>query len=228
MEQPDSLSLTTNATASIDQRIPILHAVTSDDIILRSDFTDRVRRVMHAGGPRVAVHLRAARFSARYLFDLACRIAELQDETGAWLIVNDRADVALTSGARGLQLTSRSMAPADARRSAPNLAIGASVHLSGDAARAVSGGARWVVAGHVSDTESHAGEKGRGTEFIGQLASEHAIPVIAIGGVRPEHVAGLRAAGAHGVAVIRGVWYASDAGAAVIDYLSAHGAPGGR
>jgi thiamine monophosphate synthase len=46
--------------------------------------------------------------------------------------------------------------------------------------------------------------------------------------VKPHHVASLRAAGAYGVAVIRGVWGASDAGAAVVDYLSAHGVPGSR
>jgi len=218
----------TNAAQPPDAQLPVLHAVTSDDIILRTDFAERARRVMHAGGPRVAVHLRAARFSARYLYDLACRLAAWQNETGAWLIVNDRADLALTAGARGIQLTSRSMSPADARRCAPDVPVGASVHSSADAADAVSAGARWIVAGHVFETESHPGEKGRGGEFIGQLARDHAVPVIAIGGVRPEHVGGLRRDGAYGVAVIRGVWYASDAGAAVIDYLSAHGAHGGQ
>jgi thiazole tautomerase (transcriptional regulator TenI) len=208
--------------------LPLLHAVTSDDIILRSDFLDRARLVMHAGGDRVAVHLRAARFSARRIYELACTLAELQHETGAWLIVNDRADVALTAGARGLQLTSRSMTVADARLSAPSLSLGASVHSADDAATAAVAGASWLVAGHVFETESHAGEKGRGEDFIGQLATTHAIPVIAIGGVRPEHVRGLHEAGAYGVAVIRGVWHASDAGAAVIDYLTAHGAPGGH
>ena len=209
-------------------RIPILHAVTSDEIILRSDFVERARRVMHAGGARVAVHLRAPRLDGRRLFDLACRIVELQSETGAWLVVNDRADVALTAGARGVQLTSRSMPPADARRSAPGLFIGASVHSTEDAAAAVAAGVQWVVAGHVFETESHPGEEGRGTAFIGRLAAHGATPILAIGGIRPEHVPMLREAGAYGVAVIRGVWHASDAGAAVIDYLSAHGALGGR
>jgi thiamine-phosphate diphosphorylase len=211
-----------------NEPFPVLHAVTSDDIILRSDFVDRARRVMLAGGPRVAVHLRAARFSGRRIYELACQLAALQAETQAWLIVNDRADIALTSGARGIQLTSRSMTPADARICAPALAVGASVHSADDAADAAAAGARWLVAGHVFETDSHPGETGRGPDFIRQLSSAHTIPVIAIGGVRPEHVASLRSSGAHGVAVIRGVWHASDAGAAVIDYLTAHGAPGGQ
>jgi thiazole tautomerase (transcriptional regulator TenI) len=209
-------------------RIPVLHAVTSDEIVLRSDFVDRARRVMHAGGPRVAVHVRAPRLGGRRLHELACRVAELQHETGAWLVVNDRADVALTSGARGVQLTSRSMSAEDARVFAPPLWIGASVHSQQDAQVAVDGRARWLVAGHVFETTSHPDAKGRGTAFVAQLAATFSVPIIAIGGVRPEHVLALRSAGAHGVAVIRGVWHASDAGAAVIDYLSAHGAPGGQ
>jgi thiamine-phosphate diphosphorylase len=211
-----------------DARVPVLHAVTSDEVILRADFVDRARRVMHAGGPRLAIHLRTSKLTGRGLHDLACLLAEVQLETGAWLVVNDRADVALTAGARGVQLTSRSISPADARRCAPTLALGASVHSDDDAIAAVDAGATWLVAGHVFETESHPGDEGRGAAFIERLAGQHTVPVIAIGGVRPEHVRGLRAAGAHGVAAIRGVWHASDAGAAVIDYLSAHGALGGR
>jgi thiazole tautomerase (transcriptional regulator TenI) len=202
--------------------------VTSDEVVLGGDFVDRARRVMHAGGPRVAVHLRATKVNTRHLYELACRLADIQNETAAWLVINDRADLALTSGARGVQLTSRSISPREARRCAPTLALGASVHSEEDAQVAESAGATWLVAGHVFETRTHPGEEGRGIAFIEHLAARHTIPVIAIGGVRPEHVATLRTAGAYGVAVIRGVWHASDAGAAVIDYLSAHGAPGGR
>jgi thiamine-phosphate diphosphorylase len=209
--------------------IPILHAVTSDEIAARADFLDRARRVMHAGGTRIALHLRVQRFGGKALYELACRLVEMQNATGAWLVINDRADVALSAGARGVQLTSRSMSPADARRAAPALPVGASVHSLEDAAEAVEAGARWLVAAHAFDTETQPPDHdGRGIAFIERLVAAHTIPVIAIGGIRPAHVPLLRAAGAYGVAVIRGVWHASDAGAAVIDYLSAHGEPGGR
>jgi thiamine-phosphate diphosphorylase len=209
------------------ERVPIVHAVTNDEIVLRPDFLDRARRVMHAGGPRVAVHVRAPRLGGRDLYELACKVAKLQSETRAWAVVNDRADIALASLARGVQLTSRSITPADAARFARDLWIGASIHSPADARAAADGGAHWLVVGHpVEDRER--GEADRGTAFIERIAADHALPVIAIGGVRPEHVPALQAAGAYGVAVIRGVWNANDAGAAVIDYLSAHGTAGGR
>ncbi len=209
------------------ERVPVVHAVTNDEIVLRADFLERARHVMQAGGARVAVHVRAPRLGGRDLYHLACSIVRLQSETGAWAVVNDRADVALASGARGVQLTSRSMAVSDVVAFARDLWVGASVHSSQDAESAKDGGARWIVAGHAT-WDSTAGDVDRETGFIERLAADPAVPVIAIGGVRPENVPRLVAAGAYGVAVIRGVWNASDAGAAVIEYLSAHGTPGGR
>jgi thiamine-phosphate diphosphorylase len=215
------------ARAAGEDRVPVVHAVTNDEIVLRADFLERARQVMQAGGARVAVHVRAPRLGGRDLYHLACGIAQLQNETGAWAVVNDRADVALASGARGVQLTSRSISAADAVRFAPDLWVGASVHSSQDARSAEEGGASWIVAGRATK-DGATGEPDRGTTFIERLAADRAVPIIAIGGVRPEHVPGLVAAGAYGVAVIRGVWNANDGGAAVIEYLSAHGTPGGR
>jgi len=209
------------------ERVPVVHAVTNDEIVLRADFLERALQVMQAGGARVAVHVRAPRLGGRDLYHLACSIVRFQSETDAWAVVNDRADIALASGARGVQLTSRSIAVADVVAFAPGLCVGASVHSSQDAHSAREGGARWLVVGHAT-ADSTASEVDRGTGFIGRIAADPAVPVIAIGGVRPENVPRLVAAGAYGVAVIRGVWNANDAGAAVIEYLSAHGTPGGQ
>jgi thiamine monophosphate synthase len=49
------------------------------------------------------------------------------------------------------------------------------------------------------------------------------LPVLAIGGVGPEHVRGIRAMGAHGAAVIRGIWEAADPLHAINEYLEGLG-----
>jgi thiamine-phosphate diphosphorylase len=213
--------------ASGADRVPVVHAVTNDEIVLRADFLERARQVMQAGGSRVAVHVRAPRLGGRDLYHLASAVAQFQDETGAWAVVNDRADVALASGARGVQLTSRSLTASDVVAFAPDLWVGGSVHSSQDARSAKAGGAHWIVAGHAT-ANSTSSEIDRGTAFIERLATDPTVPIIAIGGVRPDDVSRLVAAGAYGVAVIRGVWNANDAGAAVIEYLSAYGTSGGR
>jgi len=202
--------------------LPVIHAVTSDEIVLRDDFIDVACAVMAALGPRGALHLRAGRITAARLQTLAEGLEAAQAITGAWLVVNDRIDLALGARAKGAQLTSRSLRVADARRAAPGLALGASVHSLDEARSAATEGASWLVAGHVFATHTHPGEEGRGLTFVRALAAAVTIPVVAIGGVRPEHCRVLRAAGAYGLAAIRGIWDAPNAEQAASDYLSAY------
>ncbi|HEU4721876.1 MAG TPA: thiamine phosphate synthase [Gemmatimonadaceae bacterium] len=202
--------------------LPVIHAVTSDEIVMRPDFIDVACAVMAALGTRGALHLRAGRISAARLQLLAGGLEAAQAVTGAWLVVNDRVDLALGARARGAQLTSRSLRVADARRAAPGLALGASVHSLEEAREAASEGATWLVAGHVFATATHPGQDGRGLPFLRALAQAVSIPIVAIGGVRPEHCRVLREAGAYGLAVIRGIWDAPNAERAASDYLSAY------
>lgn len=200
--------------------IPVIHAVTDDLVLGHPEFVERARGVMRALGGRGALHLRGRVHPAARLYELAVALRPLQERTGCWVLVNDRVDIALAAGVRGAQLTSRSLLVSDARRIAPALALGASVHSPGDACVAAAAGADWVVAGHVYATRSHPDAPGRGIALVRAVAAVTRAPCIAIGGIRPEHVPALRAAGAHGVAAITGIWGASDAERAAIDYLS--------
>jgi thiamine-phosphate diphosphorylase len=204
-----------------------VHAVTDDLILTRSVFPERSLDVMRALGERGAIHLRSRLIPSRRLLAIAEALRLAQQETGCWLVVNDRLDLAMGIASRGVQLTTRSIRVADARRIAPTLAIGASVHAVADATAAERDGADWLVAGHVFDTASHVGAPGRGLPFVRAVCAASSLPVLAIGGVTPERAAETRAAGAHGVAVIRGIWSARDAERAAKQYLSAYDADGG-
>jgi thiamine-phosphate pyrophosphorylase len=61
----------------------------------------------------------------------------------------------------------------------------------------------------------------QGVARLADAVRAAAIPVLAIGGVSVEHVAALRATGAHGGAVIRAVLAADDPGAATRALLAA-------
>jgi thiazole tautomerase (transcriptional regulator TenI) len=204
--------------------VPVIHAVTDDLILARPEFLDRARGVMRALGLHGAIHLRARYATAAALYQLAIALVETQNETGCWLVANDRVDLALGAGLMGAQLTSRSMSMIDARRIAPALPLGASVHTAAEADAAARAGADWVVAGNIFATRSHPGEDGKGDGLITQIVERCPAVCIAIGGIRPEHVHRLRQAGAHGVAAISGIWNAENAEAAAIDYLSAYDA----
>jgi thiamine-phosphate diphosphorylase len=202
--------------------IPVVHAVTNDEVLAREDFIDVACAVMRALGARGALHLRAGRLSGARFQALAEGLVAAQTITGAWLIVNDRVDVALVAGARGAQLTSRSLTAGDARRIAPSLALGASVRDLEEGRAAAAAGADWVVAGKVFATPTFSGEPPRGVTWVQSLVRATTVPVIAIGGVRTEHAAALRKVGVHGMAVIRGIWDAPNAEQAASDYLSAY------
>jgi thiazole tautomerase (transcriptional regulator TenI) len=116
-------------------------------------------------------------------------------------------------GARGVQIGARSISVRDVRQVAPGMLIGESVH------EAAPSTADWVIAGHVFETPSHAGETPRGLEFVRAIVEKAGVPVIAIGGVKPSDVEALQRAGAYGVAIVRGIWHAVDSAQAARQYL---------
>ena len=79
-------------------------------------------------------------------------------------------------------------------------------------------GADFLVVGNVYETLSHPGRSAGGLELVRSTA-ELGVPVIAIGGITPARVAEVRAAGAYGVASIRGLWHAHDPAAAALAML---------
>lgn len=208
--------------------IPVLHAVTDERIVLRDGFLDDARRVMRIVGGRGAVHLRAPRIPPSIIQHLAAALATAQLETGAWVVVCDHVAIARAEGARGVQLTSQSIGIAAALGADHALAVGASVHSVEAGQRAAAEGASWLVASRVleppSGGEDDRTDDGRGLGFLRRLAQACPIPVVAMGGIHPEHVRGLREVGAYGVAAIRGVWGRDDAAAAAAEYLSAYDA----
>jgi thiamine-phosphate diphosphorylase len=196
--------------------VPVIHAVTTDEIVARPDFLQRAAGVMQTLGARGAVQLRAPRTSGAKLYGIASALAELQEATGAWLVVTDRVDVALAARARGVQLTSRSIGVADALAVAPALAIGASAHSLTEARAACEARATWLVVGHLT-----AERRGiAGPRALRELVAACGVPVVVIGGVTPGHVKALRGLGVHGVAAIRGMWDVESAEQAAAQYLA--------
>jgi len=158
------------------------------------------------GGARI-VQLREKDLSGRALTQLGDELRALTRRHGALLLVNDRVDVALAVEADGAHLAGTSMAPEDVRPLlGPDRWLGASAHSVAQAKEAEAGGADFVVFGPVFETPS----KARYGPPVGLDALEEAkraltIPVLAIGGIKPENVARVVRAGADGFAVISAI-----------------------
>ena len=200
--------------------LPCVHAVTNDEIMLRPGFLRRAMAVMRVLGDKGAIHVRSQLLDSPTLFSLTLALLELHEQTRCWCIVNDRVDIALACGVQGVQLTHKSIAVPDVQRIAPALRIGASVHSPEEARDAEQAGAHWCVAGNIFETPTHPGLPRRETTFINDVVAAVSFPVIAIGGIRPEHVRSIVHRGAHGVAAIRGIWNDENSELAASRYLS--------
>jgi thiamine-phosphate pyrophosphorylase len=167
----------------------------------------------------VAVQLREKDMPPRDLLPLAERLAEIVHMHGGWLLVNDRADIALACGADGVHLTGVSM-PVDAvKRAFPGSLIGVSTHSAADASSAA--GADFIVTGPVHQTASKPGTVPVGVEGLAKVCAAVSIPVYALGGIDEQNAASAVRAGACGVACISAVMASPDPGGAVRRILDA-------
>ncbi len=172
-----------------------------------------------------AVQLRDKRADGGALLAAARTLRESTRRHGATLLVNDRIDVALAADADGVHLPAASFPIAVARRLlGPAAWIGRSTHAPAEAATAAIDGADYVVLGPIYATPSKA-TYGAPLGVGALVATRVSCPVIAIGGIGSETVAPLRAAGAHGVAVIRSVLAAADPATAARALRTALDAP---
>lgn len=199
--------------------LPRLHAITNDDVLRASDFRERATALVRALGPSVALHIRG-RGPVDLLLNAAEMLREPTRDFGCPLLVNARVDVALAAEADGVQLGERSVPLQAALKVLGGEAlIGYSAHGASEAASAFKGGAGFVLLGTIWETASHPGKAGAGLERVRETVAVAEGPVLAIGGVTPERAADAVAAGAWGVAAIRGIWEADDPVRSARDYL---------
>jgi len=151
-----------------------------------------------------AVQLREKDLSAAELLPLATELRVLTRRFAARLLINDRIDVALAVAADGVHLGGHSLPAAVARRLlGPQRLIGVSTHRPAEIAAAAAAGANFVTFGPIFATPSKlAYGQPLGLEALRLACQNSPLPVFALGGIKPCHLADLRAAGVAGVAVI--------------------------
>lgn len=203
----------------MSRTIPRLHLISDRRHCPLDRFPSVALAAVEAGVD--AVHLREKDLPAAVVVDAARALNRALADRAA-VLINDRVDVALIVGAVGVQLGETALSPRDVRALAgSSLLIGCSVHDVEGAERAAVEGADFVMAGHIYATGSKPGQPPRGLDFLAAIAGASPLPVIAVGGITPERVPEIIAAGAHGMAVISGILAAADPGAAAAAYRRA-------
>ena len=151
------------------------------------------------------VQLREKQLSARTLYELTIRAAEITSGSETALLVNDRADVARAAGAGGVHLASDSIGAGLIRATfGSDFLIGVSTHSVMELHQARDAGADFAVFGPVFETRSKAGYgPPLGLPYLQQAASSAApFPVLALGGISATNASECLRAGAAGIAAI--------------------------
>ena len=198
-----------------------LYVVTDPEMIGERKLEDVCQEALEAG-VRV-FQLRDKQASTRDLIDQAVGLKRLAERYGATFLVNDRADVALASGAHGVHVGQDDM-PLDAARQmlGRHAVIGVSVRLPGEARAAERGGADYLAANLVFETPTKTDVEGSiGLDGVRRLRAASGLPLVAIGGIKAENAASVVAAGADGVAVVSAVMAAPDVKQACRELLEA-------
>ena len=166
-----------------------------------------VGECLAAGLP--AVQVREKDLGAADLALVCRRLRGLTLDTQALLIVNDRVDVALASGAGGVHVGQADELDQVRDRIGPGVVLGVSVHDAEQARAAEVAGADYLGA-TVWPTPTKPDAFPHGLDGVRVVVAATSLPVVGIGGIGPANAAEVLAAGAAGVAVISAVGAAED------------------
>jgi thiamine-phosphate pyrophosphorylase len=190
---------------------PLLYLITSGETTSRTapatkDFRNLLQLIQAAVAARIdLVQIREKGLSASVLYDLSARAAAITQGSATKLLINDRADIAVASGADGVHLTTSSLPSSVVRQTfGEDVLIGVSTHSLVEARTAGEGGADFVVFGPVFHTESKS-EYGEPTGLVNLAKVCSALspfPVLALGGLTRDRIMSCIQAGAAGVAGI--------------------------
>lgn len=187
-----------------------LHVLT--DFRIQQQYAHAELAELAIGGGADTIQFRQKSGGLRHQLHDAHEVARVCTSAGVPLIINDRIDMMLATGAAGVHLGQRDFPVAEARRIlGPEVIIGATATTAEQAARVEEEGASYVGFGPVYPTNSKQSPASvKGLAGLTSCCKAVSIPVIAIAGMTPDRVEDVLRAGAHGIAVLSAVVTSDD------------------
>jgi len=205
-EQPQAVTveplLPANATVLRALNLPPLYAITQAAKHGVDEFLKHLEAAL-ARGVRL-VQVRERDLAPDALVRFAQHVIGLAHRFNARVLVNGDAALAQQAGADGVHLPAGQLMHLDG---APAFDLwAASCHNADELERAATLGASFVVLSPVLPTASHPGEPGIGWDKFAGLIRDYPLPVYALGGMKPELLDTAQQHGAHGIALLSGIW----------------------
>lgn len=152
---------------------------------------------------------------------IAQQLCQLCHQYGAFLIVNDRVDVAVAVNADGVHLGQQDFPIALARQIlGPYKIIGRSTTNKEEMARAIAEGADYIGVGPVYQTSTKPEKAAAGLDYVGYAAANCPVPWFAIGGIDLNNLDEVLATGGERVAVVRAIMQAEQPGSVTQRFLA--------
>lgn len=182
--------------------LPPLYAITHARKYGVAEFMNRLHNALESGIQLIQV--REHEMTPEQLAQFARRVVVAAHKHGARVLINGDAAIAQRSGADGVHLQSQQLL----RLTAPPAFEfwAASCHDARELARAAELHASFSVLSPVLPTASHPGVPGMGWEKFATLTHHYPLPVYALGGMQTDMLETAMHHGAHGVALLSGVW----------------------
>ncbi len=183
-------------------------------------FVDLAKKLC-AGGAKL-LQLRVKDLPTREFLAIAHEVRLICQQAGCWLIINDRADIALAVDADGVHVGQEDLPLAAARQVlGPDKIIGVSTHDPTQALAAERAGADYIGFGPLFGTNTKAtGYRARGLDQLREIRALVRLPIVAIGGINAERAPSALAAGADAVAMISDLVLADDVTAKVREAMA--------
>jgi thiamine-phosphate pyrophosphorylase len=201
----------------------VLHAIVDADAASGAGWRAADLAAAYLDGGARVLQVRAKRLQPDGLLALCDAVVAAAAPFGATVIVNDRADLALLSGAAGVHVGQDDLPPRQARDIVgPAAVVGVSTHTLAQVEEALSAPVSYIAVGPVFGTTSKdTGYAAVGLEMVRAAARRAGgVPVVAIGGITLDRAPAVIDAGASAVAVIGDLLAAGDPAARVAAYVA--------
>ena len=189
--------------------IPRLHVITDETLQTRHSHADLARLAVAGGADAVQYREKRQTDTQTQIATVTAMLAACGESL---LVVDDRADVALSAGAPGLHLGAKDLDVATARKIVGDTAIiGGTANSLAEAQQVWRSGVNYLGVGPVYGTQSKANPAPvMGLTQLKEICQACPLPVIAIGSITAARIPEVMETGAHGVAVISEVVLAED------------------
>lgn len=186
-----------------------LYAVTDRAWTGRQTLYEQVESALRGGA--TCVQLREKHLSEEEFLAEAIEMHTLCARYGVPLIINDRADIAVQSGAEGVHVGQKDRPARDVRRLiGEDRILGVSARTVEQALAAQEAGADYLGVGAVYGTSTKEDAVAVSHETVRRIREAVSIPIVAIGGITRDNLPGLSGCGVDGVALVSAIFGAGD------------------